>query len=192
MAWGRGQFCSIDCLPEGVLDETYAMDYAFLLEHFNSIEEECWPITSYEERQNLMSEIDDCIRQSEEYEWGDLEGSFYKFELRKLHNDFLNLEEKVWSCFLTKGSLLRDIGFYVHWLAINEEISQQAANELKQRLQDILKEANCSVSIKYNQELDPINYQRNIVYVDGNEDYAEDDWKHPLVEQLYHAAKNIF
>ena len=161
---GEGQFCSVDCLPEGVLDETYAMDYVFLVERFNEIQEKCWSITSYEERQNLMSEIDDCIVQCEEYQLGDLEGSFYKYELRKLYNDFSNLQDKVWSCFLTKGSLLRDIGFYVNWEGISE-ISLQAANKLKQRLQDVINEANCSVSIIYNQELDPINYSRNIVYV---------------------------
>jgi hypothetical protein len=57
---------------------------------------------------------------------------------------------------------------------------------------EVRNKAKCRVTIIYNGELDPINYSRNIVYVDGHEDYAEDDWKHPLVEQLYRAAKIYF
>ncbi len=100
---GPEQFCSEDCLPEGVLDETYAMNYVFLLESFNEIEENYWSISSYYERQNLLSEIEDCIVQCEEYQLGDLEGSFYKHELRNMYNGFFELQDKVWSRFMTKG-----------------------------------------------------------------------------------------
>lgn len=40
--------------------------------------------------------------------------------------------------------------------------------------------------------MDPINYSRNIVYVPGNEEYTEEDWKHPVVEKLYNTAKIYF
>lgn len=185
-------FCSADCLPEGVLDKAYAMVYVGLLENFTKIEDKSWPINDYEERQDLLSEIDYLITQCEEYQLGDLVGSFYKKEICKVHNDFLELREKVWSYFLTKENLLRDIGFYVSWEGIIEEISLKGANEVKQLLQDVINEANCSVSIIYNGILDPINYSRNIVYIDGNEDYMEDDWKHPVIEQLYNVSRMYF
>ncbi|WP_456276765.1 hypothetical protein [Bacillus sp. AK128] len=192
--WNGGSevYCSADCLPEGVFDEKYAMEYVGLLENFTEIEDKSWPITDYEERQDLLSEIDYCITQCEEYQLGDLEGSFYKQELRKLHNKFLELRDRVWSCLLTKENLLRDIGFYVSWESIISEISLDAANELKQLLQDVINEANCSVFIMYNGGLDPRDYSRNIVYVPGNEEYMEDDWKHPVIEQLYNVSKSYF
>ncbi|HWK23359.1 MAG TPA: hypothetical protein VNS08_10060 [Ureibacillus sp.] len=192
--WSVGPevFCSADCLPEGVLNERYAMDYVGLLSNYNEIEDKRWPITEYEERQDLLSEIDYCITQFEEYNLGDLEGSFYKQELRKLNNDFLELRDRVSSCFLTKENLLRDIGFYVKWEGIIGESSLETASILKQLLQNVLNESDSSLFIMYNWELNPETESRNIVYVIGNEEYTEDEWKHPVIEQLYNVSKSYF
>lgn len=161
--WSGGLevFCSADCLPEGVLNERYAMDYVGLLANYNEIADKSWPIIEYEERQGLLSEIDCCLTQCEEYYLGDLEGSFYKQELRKLNKNFLELRDRVWSCFLTKENLLLDIGFYVNWEGIIGESSLKVANMLKQLLQNALSESDDSIFIMYNGELNPGTESRN-------------------------------
>lgn len=50
----EGFFCSMDCLPEGTLDEPYALSYAFLMAFYVELTED----DNSEDKEELLDSID--------------------------------------------------------------------------------------------------------------------------------------
>lgn len=188
---GEEEFCSVFCLPEGVLDEPYAMDYVGLTESYQDLESQL-PMKSYVDQQEMLKELDPFIIQLEEYNFGDLEGSFYKKMLRELFGKFFGLQEKIESCFLKKEQLLIDYGFFISWESISMEISEEVVIELQVLLQKQLDGFEDQPTILYNQKLDALSESQNILYFDENNWSFIEDGIHPNIEHLYDVSKDFF
>ena len=188
---GEEEFCSVACLPEGVLDEPYALNYVGLTESYQDLESQL-PMKSYYDQQEMLKEINSFIIQLEEYKFGDLEGSFYKKALRELFDKFLGLQEKVESCFLKKEQLLIDYGFCIGWEFICMETSQEVAIDLQVLLQKELDSFQDQPTILYNQVLDGVRESQNILYFNENNWSYIEDGIHPDIEHLYEVSKAFF
>ena len=182
------KFCSTACLPEGVLDEPFALQYVGLVQSFWDIENQP-PSTSYYNQQELLEEVDALITQTEEYVLGDTEGLFYKEELSDLHNKFCNLRDVIESYFKKKENFQVDYGLYIGWEFIRTELSNKVAIDLQQSLQQLVNDSAEKPMISYNQELDALIESQNILYYDDGDGSFIDHGIHPLIEQLHGVGK---
>lgn len=179
-AGGNGEFCSMACLPEGELDESYALDYFHLLNAF----EEPPIITSMTHQHELLVEVDYLFIQYEEHLLGDLEGSYYKQEIRELLGLLFKVRNGIEEYFTIKENFRLDMGLFIGWDTIRRELSEGVAINLQTRLQQQLDTLEDRPMILYNQSLNAVTEWQNILYFEDGESYI-DTGIHPDIKELY-------
>ena len=170
---GEGRYCSMDCLPEGVLDEPYGLAYVGLLERYIDLSSERREFESFTDRDALFDEVDELARQCAEYVLGEEGVHFFKDELRRLHGLIISLHQSVANHFLDAENYLCTDGLHVSW----DEMPQEIALQLESILQNKLDEEQWKPFISYNQALDATTESRNIITFpeNGYEDKPELD-----------------
>jgi len=180
---GKEEFCSMACLPEGELDEPFAMHYYSLFESYRRFEE--LPIiTSLTHQHETLVEVDYLLTQYEEYLLGDIEGSYYKLSIRDLLGLVFKVRDNIEKYFTIKENFYLDIGLFVGWEAISTELSELEAIDLQSYLQQHLDSLEDKPTILYNQDLDAVTESQNIIYFNYEESFV-DAGIHPAIEQLH-------
>ncbi|WP_432361399.1 hypothetical protein [Sporosarcina sp. UB5] len=172
-------FCSMDCLPEGVMDEPYGLAYVSLMERYIDLATDPREFESITERDEQLELIDEVAVQCEEYVLGE-DGIFFKDELRKLYGLVAALHESVANHFLDVENYIYTDGLHVTW----DQMPSEVALGLESTLQKLVDEQQWRPFINYNQELNATTECRNIITFPGN-DYMEK----PELERLYDAGK---
>ena len=185
---GKEEFCSMACLPEGELDEPFAMHYYSLFESCRPFEE--LPIiTSLTHQHETLVEVDYLLTQYEEYLLGDIEGSYYKLAIRDLHGLVLKVRDNIDKYFTIKENFFSDIRIYVGG-TISTELSELEAIDLQSYLQQHLDSLEDKPTILYNQDLDAVTESQNIIYFNDEESYV-DVGIHPAIEQLHNVGSTF-
>lgn len=83
---GDGSYCSINCLPDGTLDEYEAFSYSELLQYYRELALEDFASKNRKERKELLFEVNELqdfampylIEDGENFYIGELHGLYYK------------------------------------------------------------------------------------------------------------------
>ena len=177
-------FCSEDCLPEGVLDEPYAMEYTDLLAAYNECVEAADDIENWGQRDELLGEIDYCEKQCAEYVFGDTEGFYYKERLRELHQWFVELYEKTANCLLNWDHYLFDTGLGIYWEGIIYETSKEVGIGLQKTLEGFMKENEMQPMHLYDHPFDAFSKAESILVFPQKEHY-QNAYGQIMLKELY-------
>ncbi|AOV07493.1 hypothetical protein [Sporosarcina ureilytica] len=183
----KGSFCSIDCLPEGILDEPYAFTYANLMEQYINLTSHSGEFKDITERDEQLDKIDLLVAQCEEYVFGDEGVFFYQDELRRLYDIVETLYQSVANHFLDVENYIYLDGLYVLW----DHMPKDIALGLESILKNILDEQQWKPFISYNESLDAMSEDLNIIIFPEN-DYMDKLELEHLYETGIHYLQNAW
>ncbi|MEK3937418.1 hypothetical protein MKY41_19185 [Sporosarcina sp. FSL W7-1349] len=176
---GNCRYCSMDCLPEGVMDEPYGLAYVGLLERYMDLSSKPWKFESFTERDAVLEEIDELAGQCAVYVLVEDGVHFFKDELRWLHGLIASLRLSVANHFLDVENYIYTDGLHISW----DEMPRTIAEKLEVILQTMLDTEQWKPFISYNQSLDATTESRNVLTFPENE--YEDK---PELDLLYEAS----
>lgn len=173
---GKGRYCSINCLPEGVMDEPYGLAYVGLLERYLDVSSEPREFESFTERDALLEKIDELAGECEEYVLVEEGVHFFQDELRRLYGLITSLHQSVANHFMNIENYIYTDGQHISW----DEMPRSVAQKLEIVLQTMLDAKQWKPFISYNQSLNATTESRNIITFLENE-YGNK----PELDQLY-------
>ncbi|WP_438317145.1 hypothetical protein [Sporosarcina sp. FA9] len=136
------------------------------------------------QQHELLVEVDYLLIQYEEHLLGDLEGSYYKQEIRELLGSVFKAKDEIREYFTIKENFRLDMGLFIGWDTIRMELSKEVAIHLQTLLQQQLESFEDRPMILYNQGLDAVTEWQNILYFEDEESYI-DTGIHPYIQELY-------
>lgn len=174
-------FCSMACLPEGVLDEPHAMEYAGFLESYREHQDDSMQFETLTERVEVENELSFFLGQCGEYVFGDSEGSFYKVALAELYDLFLELHRNVNEYFLDKDHYEYSEGLYLEWDVIEEILPKEMVDNIKMQLHSFIEVNRISVDFVWGISLDDPYIEYHLMRF---EDDADMEWTYTEVMEI--------
>jgi len=165
-------FCSVECYPEGVLDEPYAFTYAEMVELYRQCVIDAEYMETIDQRDDLANDIDLYMQQCLSEAWMDPDAFFYNGLIARLHDLFSHLYDEVYDYFLDSERYVYFDGLYIYWGELVRNDEAKLAVRLESQLKEVLKDIGEVPDILYGWEFDAMK-EESIILVFPDDDQGD-------------------